>query len=84
MFDCLTEDVSDIVLNAGFIIYVFFLNSYLGIFLIINVVIIHILTSKKLYYYKIAQKEYKNKDEKMLSIYTDIIRGIREIKLLNL
>ena len=84
LFDCLTEDVSDIVLNAGFIIYVFFLNSYLGIFLIINVVIIHILTSKKLYYYKIAQKEYKNKDEKMLSIYTDIIRGIREIKLLNL
>ena len=24
LFDCLTEDVSDIVLNAGFIIYVFF------------------------------------------------------------
>lgn len=84
LFDSLAEVVSDIIMNAGFIIYVFFLNSYLGIFLIINVVIIHILTSKKLHYYKIAQNDYKNKDEKMLSLYTDIIRGIREIKLLNM
>ena len=80
MFDCLTEDVSDIVLNAGFIIYVFFLNSYLGIFLIINVVIIHILTSKKLYYYKIAQKEYKNKFSIEPKVYDVVISdGSRRI-----
>ena len=42
------------------------------------------LTSKKLFYYKRVKKDYKEKDEKTVGLYTDIIRGIREIKNLNL
>lgn len=64
--------------------YVFYLNIFLGAFLILNVILVYILTTKKLYFYKIAKKEYKEKDEKVVGIYTDVIRGIREIKDLNL
>ena len=37
-----------------------------------------------MFYYKRAKKDYKEKDETVVELYTDVIRGIREIKNLNL
>ena len=84
LFDYITDDLSGIILNISFIGYVLYLNVYLGLFLILNIILVYILTSKKLYYYKNAKSDYKNKDEKVVGIYTDVIRGIREIRNLNL
>lgn len=84
LFDYVTDDLSGIILNISFIAYVFFLNTYLGLYLILNVILVYIITSKKLFYYKRAKKEYKEKDETVVGLYTDVIRGIREIKDLNL
>lgn len=84
LFDYITDDLSGVILNVSFIIYVFFLNKFLGIYLILNVILIYILTSKKLFYYKKVKLDYKEKDEKVVGLYTDVIRGIREIKDLNL
>ena len=84
LFDYITDDLSGIILNVSFIVYVLYLNAYLGILLILNIVLVYMLTSKKLFYYKRVKKDYKEKDEKTVGLYTDIIRGIREIKNLNL
>lgn len=84
LFDYITDDLSGIILNVSFIVYVLYLNAYLGIFLILNIILVYRLTSKKLFYYKRVKKDYKEKDEKTVGLYTDIIRGIREIKNLNL
>lgn len=84
LFDYITDDLSGIIFNISFIIYVFFLNIYLGFYLILNVILVYILTSKKLFYYKRVKKDYKEKDEKVVGLYTDVVRGIREIKDLNL
>lgn len=84
LFDYITDDLSGIILNVSFIVYVLYLNAYLGIFLILNIILVYMLTSKKLFYYKRVKKDYKEKDEKTVGLYTDIIRGIREIKNLNL
>ncbi len=84
LFDYITDDLSGIILNVSFIVYVSFLNIYLGLYLILNVIFVYVLTSKKLFYYKKAKKDYKEKDERVVGLYTDVIRGIREIKDLNL
>ncbi len=84
LFDYVTDDLSGIILNLSFIAYVLYLNVYLGMFLIINIILTYILTSKKLFYYKDANSKYKTKDEEVIGIYTDVIRGIREIQNLNL
>lgn len=84
LFDYITDDLSGIILNLSFIIYVLYLNKYLGLFLILNIILVYILTSKKLFYYKNVKAKYKQKDEEMVGIYTDVIRGIREVKNLNL
>ena len=80
LFDYITDDISGIILNVSFIIYVSFLNIFLGLYLVLNIILVYFLTSKKLYYYKSAKKDYKEKDEKVVGVYTDVIRGIREIK----
>lgn len=84
LFDYITDDLSGIILNVSFIVYVSYLNIYLGLYLILNVIFVYVLTSKKLFYYKKAKKDYKEKDERVVGLYTDVIRGIREIKDLNL
>lgn len=60
------------------------MNIYLGLLLTINIILLYILISKKLIYFKRYQKDYKNKDDKCVGTYADVIRGIRDIKNLNL
>ena len=47
LFDYITDDLSGVILNVSFIIYVCYLNIYLGLYLILNVIFVYLLTSKK-------------------------------------
>lgn len=84
LFDDVTDDISVVLLNISFVIYSYFVNIYLGLLLTINILVLYILISKKLIYFKRYQKDYKNKDDKCVGTYADVIRGIRDIKNLNL
>ena len=84
LFEYITDDFSGEILNVSFIIYVLFINLYLGLFLILNIILTYILSSKKLYYYKKTRKIYKENDENLVGSYTELVRGIREVKNLNL
>lgn len=84
IFDYITDDLSGIILNISFIVYTLFLNIYLGLFLILNIILVYLLVSKKLFYYKKTKKRYKENDENLVGSYTDLVRGIREVKNLNL
>lgn len=84
IFDYITDDLSGIILNISFIVYVFFLNVYLGLFLVLNIILTYLLVSRKLFYYKKTKKIYKENEENLVGSYTDLVRGIREVKSLNL
>lgn len=57
---------------------------YLGLFLILNILITYLLSTKKLYFYKKTKNEYKEYDENLVGSYGDLVSGIREITDLNL
>lgn len=84
LFDEVTDDISIILLNVSFVIYSYFVNIYLGLFLTINILVLYTLISKKLVYFKKYKKDYKDKDDKCVGTYVDVIRGMRDIKNLNL
>lgn len=84
LFDYITDDFSGVILNVSFIIYVLFINFYLGLFLILNIILTYVLSTKKLYYYKKTRNIYKENDENLVGSYTDLVRGIRDVKDLNL
>lgn len=74
IFDYITDDLSGIILNISFIVYVFFLNVYLGLFLVLNIILTYLLVSRKLFYYKKAKKIYKENEENLVGSYTDLVR----------
>lgn len=65
LFDYVTDNLSGVILNINFIVYVFFLNVYLGFYLVANLIFIYILTSRKLHFYKKQKKITKKKMKKL-------------------
>ena len=66
LFDYITDDLSGVILNVSFIIYVLYLNLYLGMFLILNIILVYMLTSKNYFIIKELKKIIRKKTKKML------------------
>ncbi|MGN0961924.1 MAG: ABC transporter ATP-binding protein [Christensenellales bacterium] len=84
LFDEITDDLSTILLNVSFIIYSFFINIYLGLFLLLNIIVIYLWECLKNKYYLKKHIEYKRLDEQVVGSYGEVIRGIRDIKNLDI
>ena len=72
-----------IVTSIGTFISVFIINKYVFVFYFIVAFIltsIHLIKSKK---YKIKDKEKRKAQEKVTGLTSELIRGIRDIKMLN-
>lgn len=80
IFDEITDDLAVIILNVSFIAYSFAINAFVGIYIICEIIVLYFINTigvKNFIKYRI---EYKNKDEKVVGLYGEIIRGIRDIK----
>lgn len=84
LFDAVTDDLSTILLNISFILYSLFINIYLGLFLIAYIVFMFIWDTFKNKHFMKKHLAYKKLDEQVVGSYGEIIRGIRDIKNLNL
>ena len=82
-FDTITDDLSVVVLNVTFLIYSFFLNIWLALFMLGNVVFFYFYEKEKSKHYEIKRSKYKKLDETVVGSYGEIIRGIRDIKNLD-
>lgn len=72
------------ITNIGVIIYVIYINWILGLIYITGVIIVTIYQNYAQEIIKQKNKELRKVDEKVNSILSEDIRGIRDIKLLNL
>lgn len=78
--DCLAE----IIANIGFLIYLMFINVWVGLFLAVEIVTIFLIENKRIKLLYKNRKKWKEADEKVVGAYGEIIRGVRDIKVLNL
>ena len=72
-----------IITSIGTFISVFIINKYVFLFYVIvafTLTTIHLIKSKK---YKIKDKEKRKAQEKVTGLTSELIRGIRDIKMLN-
>lgn len=72
--------ISDIFI----LIYVFFLNFYLGCVYLAGIIIIYYIEKKYHLKYKKLLKDSRKLQEKNNTLLNEIMRGIRDIKLLNI
>lgn len=75
--------ISYIIANIGVLITIFILNKYLFVYAIITSIIIYFINKKSLNKQYEIQKKLKIIDESKTGLTSELVRGIRDIKVLN-
>ena len=75
--------LTQVITKLGVIIYIMCINWILGLIYISGVIIVALIDSHTQEVSKQKNKQSRASDEKVNSILSEIIRGIRDIKLLN-
>lgn len=75
---------TDILSNVFVIFYVSYLNIVLGIITLIGTILIYIIEKKAMLIYTNNRKTLSLEEEKNMGIINETVKGIRDIKLLNL
>lgn len=75
---------TDILSNIFVIFYVSYLNIVLGIITLIGTILIYIIEKKAMLIYTNNRKMLSLEEEKNMGIINETVKGIRDIKLLNL
>lgn len=74
---------SRVITNMGVLITIFILNKYLFVYALFTSLIIFIIYKKRLSKQYEVQREVKKLREKQTGLTSEIVRGIRDIKVLN-
>ena len=75
--------ISYIITNVGVLFTVFVLNKYLFVYALISSIVIFIINRKRIAKQYEVQKELKILQESKTGLTSELVRGIRDIKVLN-
>lgn len=84
VINTIVDYMAEIFIGFGFLIYLFFINVWLGLFISVGVVIIFFLYKFYQNYNYIMIKKRKVVNDKQMGLTTEIVRGIRDVKSLNI
>ena len=83
IFNVLNLYLSRILINIGIFIAVFIINFWAFLYMLIVIVILFLLERKRTNLYNESDKKFRKENEKVSSFVGEIIRGIRDIKMLH-
>ncbi len=76
--------IFDIIANFGILAYVFVINIPIGLLYLFSSVLLFIVNNKEVKERRKKRKDLKITEEKASSLLSEMVRGIRDIKILNL
>lgn len=74
----------DLISNIAFLIYIAFLNFWFFLMLLAYVVVLWFFDNKKEYVWYIQRRQFRNKREIATGAYNEQVRGLRDLKSLNI
>ena len=77
-FKSLTEKVVNIIRRISYLVYIFFLNVYLGVFVLVSVIIVSLAYTIRIHYLSKLKPEVKTQRE---IVNSKIIETIRALKI---
>lgn len=77
--DCLTE----IITNCGILLSIFLLSKPIFFFYLVFLIILFLIQKKKNDVYQSNDKIYRKKKEKATSLISELVRGAKDVKVLN-
>lgn len=81
--DNLIDDLSTIIMNAAFLIYIFVANVWIGLYVAVNLIVIYFYNSYELKVGKTLKRIYREKEDSKVGVLSEGIRGVRDVKNLN-
>lgn len=84
IFSQIINNLNSIIINIGVYIIVFSINFYIGIYFVIGSFILYYINKIKNKQRNEIWREYKHIDEKNQSILSEMLRGFRDLKVLDL
>lgn len=84
IFSQIINNLNSIIINIGVYIIVFSINIYIGFYFIIGSFILYYINKIKNKQRNKIWREYKHIDEKNQSILSEMLRGFRDLKVLDL
>ncbi len=84
IFQRIRYNFIDIFTSLGIMIYICYINLYLGLYFLIISLIIFIFDIRRTKKWEKERKTYYEMNEKYVSNFGELIRGIKDIKVLNL
>ena len=83
IFNVLNECLYGIISSIGIFCAVFLINKIAFIYLLTTIVILFLIERKRVEKYIEHDKIFRSKNEKVSGFFSEIIRGVRDIKMLN-
>lgn len=83
IFTDLGETLISIITNIGVMIAIFIVNKYIFLFFVISIILLFWFRKSRMTAWFEASKEWRKQEEVNTSLITEVIRGLRDIKVLN-
>ena len=83
IFNVLNECLYGIISSLGMFCAVFLINKFIFIYIFISVIILFLLERKRVSKYIEQDEIFRKKNEKVSGFMSEVIRGVRDIKMLN-
>lgn len=83
VFNALNYDLFEIISNIGVFVTVFVLNIYLFLFFVTSSIILFLLNKKQSNLFYKRKKYYKKYNDEVTSFTSELVRGAKDIKMLN-
>ena len=82
-FKSLTEKIVNIIRRLSYLVYIFFLNLYIGLFVFVSVVIVSLAYTIRIYFLSKLKPAVKAQREVVNSKIIETVRAVKDIKTLN-
>lgn len=79
----LNMSITDFITNLGILFAVFVINKFLFLFYVISIIIIFTLEKIRIREYIKCDKKYRKHAEKTTGLVGELVRGVRDVKVLN-
>ncbi len=82
-FKSFTTRVIDLLVKVSYVVYIFFLNYWLGLVLVGTIVLTIIMSRIRLHYFNKYKPGVRQAAEKVNSKIIEVVRGVKDVKTLN-
>ena len=83
IFNILNMNLTSIITDIGIFAAIFIINKIVFIYLVIFTIILYLIDKKRINLRNMQDKEYRIEQEKVTGLAGEVIRGVRDIKMLN-